>query len=228
MSYQRCSLAHAALLALVVFAIGPNPNGIAQAQNPSATPKPPATPTPKPPPAPSDPDTGPTGPQPGGPELKLAGTWRLDKSLSQGLIARLQGADEVTWTITQEGQTISISQKVLGGQSPAGAGGGGGMADYGRDPTSSPPTYTVNGREAVTDVPFGQSMGKLTTKATMIGNTLELMRKTTFLTPDGTERVSTTTQQLSLSDGGKTLTAKIHTESSRGPLPDSTLVFKKQ
>src|SRR5437764_11238382 len=108
MSYQRCSLAHAALLALVVFAIGPNPNGIAQPQNPSATPKPPATPTPKPPPAPSDPDRDPTGGRPGGPDdahvPNLAGTWRLDKSLSQGLTARMQAADDVTWKITQDNQ----------------------------------------------------------------------------------------------------------------------------
>lgn len=227
MFYQRCSRGHSAFLVLVVFAIGPNANGIPAPQKPSATPKPTATPTPKPPPSPSDPDKDPTDNRPGGPLARvpnIAGAWRLDKSLSQGLSARLQGADEVKWTITQDDQTISIDQRVYGGEPPAafpvGKAGGGG----GRGPTSNGQSYIVNGKEAVSDVTFG----KLMTKATMIGNTLELMRKTTVVDADGTERFSMTTQQLSLSDGGKTLTAKIHTESSAGGRPDSVLVFKKR
>jgi len=56
----------------------------------------------------------------------FAGTWALDKAKSQGLSQRLQGADSVTWTITQDDKTISIDSKVTGGQPPAGAGGGAG------------------------------------------------------------------------------------------------------
>jgi len=41
----------------------------------------------------------------------FAGSWALDKSKSQGLSPRMQGADSVTWTITQDDKTISIDQK---------------------------------------------------------------------------------------------------------------------
>src|SRR5947207_15160749 len=54
----------------------------------------------------------------------FAGTWSLDKSKSQGLSTRIQGADKVTWTVAQDDKTVSIDQKVEGGQ-PSGGGGGG-------------------------------------------------------------------------------------------------------
>ena len=72
-----------------------------------------------------------------------------------------------------------------------------------------------------------RNTGKLTTKATMSGGTLELMRKITFTDQEGTDRVNTTTQKLSLSGDGKSLNAIVHSEGGRGP-SDSTLVFNKQ
>ena len=42
----------------------------------------------------------------------FAGTWSLDKAKSQGLSQRMQGADKVTLTITQDAKTISLDQKV--------------------------------------------------------------------------------------------------------------------
>src|SRR5260370_28672588 len=54
----------------------------------------------------------------------FAGTWSLDKTKSQGLSTRMQNADSVIWTITQDANTISIDSKVTGGQPPAGGGGG--------------------------------------------------------------------------------------------------------
>src|SRR4030095_15389304 len=62
----------------------------------------------------------------------FAGTWSLDKAKSQGLSQRMQGADKVTLTITQDDKTISLDQKVEGGQPPAGGGGGGGGMGGGR------------------------------------------------------------------------------------------------
>lgn len=164
-------------------------------------------------------------------KANFAGTWNLDKAKSQGLSPRMQGADKVTWTITQDDKTISIDQKVEGGQPPAGgggggAGGGGGMG--GGRPPAGPQSYTLNGNESTSDVTFGQATGKLTTKATWSGSTLELMRKTAFTAQDGTERVNTNTQKLSLSGDGKTLTAVVHSEGGRGGPTDSTLVFNKQ
>src|SRR5215831_1187016 len=109
----------------------------------------------------------------------FAGTWALDKSKSQGLSQRMQNADSVTWTITQDDKTISIDEKVTGGQ-PAGGGGMGG----GRPP-GPPPVYNLDGKEVTSDVTFGQNTGKATSKATWSGDTLELSRKTTFQGPNG-------------------------------------------
>ena len=51
----------------------------------------------------------------------FAGTWNLDKAKSQGLDPRMQNAESVVWTITQDDKTISIDSKVTAGQPPAGA-----------------------------------------------------------------------------------------------------------
>jgi hypothetical protein len=165
----------------------------------------------------------------------FGGTWVLDKTKSQGLSPRMQGADKVTWTITQDDKTISIDQKVEGGQPPAGgggggAGGGGGMGGgggRGAGGPAGPTSYKLDGSEATSDVTFGQASGKLTLKATWSGSALELSRKTSFTTDQG-ERVNTNTQKLSLSGDGKVLTAAVHSEGGRGGPMDSTLVFNKQ
>lgn len=165
-------------------------------------------------------------------KASFAGTWNLDKTKSQGLSARMQGADSVTWTIAQDDKTISVDQKITGGQPPAGGGGGtgggGGMGGGGARPPGGPQSYNLDGKEATSDMTIGQATGKLTTKATMSGGTVELMRKTAFTGQDGTERVNSTTQKLSLSGDGKTLTAVVHSEGGRGGPTDSTLVFNKQ
>ncbi len=153
----------------------------------------------------------------------FAGTWALDKTKSQGLSPRMAGADKVTWTIAQDDKTISIDQKVEGGQPPGG--GGGGMG--GGRPPAGPTAFKLDGSEVTSDVNFGQATGKLTLKATWSGDALELSRKTTFTGQDGTERTSANTQKLSLSGDGKVLTANVHSEGGRGGPSDSTLVFNK-
>jgi hypothetical protein len=158
----------------------------------------------------------------GAASANFAGTWVLDKTKSQNLSPRMQGADKVTWTIAQDGKTISLDQKIEGGQ-PQGGGGGGGMG--GGRPPAGPSVYKLDGSETSMDVPFGQMTGKATLKATWAGDALELSRKTTFTTPEG-ERTSTNTQKLSLSADGKVLTAQVHSEGRGGP-QDSTLVFGK-
>lgn len=167
------------------------------------------------------------------PPPNFAGTWSLDKAKSQGLSPRLQGADSVVWTITQDEKTISIEQKVTGGQPPGGGGGGGtggggggGGMGGGRGP-AGPMAYNLDGKEVTSDITGGQITGKSSLKATWADTALELSRKTTFTTPDG-ERVSSTRQKLSLSGDGKVLTAVVHSEGGRGGPTDSTLVFNKQ
>lgn len=158
----------------------------------------------------------------GAASANFAGAWVLDKTKSQNLSPRMQGADKVTWTITQDDKTISLDQKIEGGQ-PQGGGGGGGMG--GGRPPAGPSTYKLDGSETSMDVPFGQMTGKATLKATWAGDALELSRKTAFTTPEG-ERTSTNTQKLSLSADGKVLTAQVHSEGRGGP-QDSTLVFSR-
>lgn len=150
----------------------------------------------------------------------FAGTWSLDKAKSQGLSPRMQGADKVTLTITQDAKTISLDQKVEGGQPPP-QGGGGGMGG-GRGP-AGPQSYNLDGKEASSEVTFGENTGTRTTKATITGGTLELMSKTAF-----GDRVNATTQKLSLSGDGKTLTVVTHREGGQQPTPDSTAVYNKQ
>lgn len=171
-------------------------------------------------------------------KASFAGTWGLDKTKSQGLSTRMQGADKVTWTVTQTDKTIQIDQKVEGGQPPAGggggtgggggAGGGGGMGGgAGRGPGGppAPAVFNLDGSETNTEV--GQ--GKISLKATWSGGILELARKSTFPGQDGgPDRVSSSSQKLSLSGDGKTLTAVVHSEGGRGGPTDSTLVFNKQ
>ena len=158
----------------------------------------------------------------------FGGTWALDKTKSQGLSTRMQGADKVTWTITQDAKTISIDQKVEGGQPPAGGGGGGnGMGGGGGRGPGGPPApavYNLDGSETSMDM----GPAKATLKATWSGDALELSRNTTFTGQDGTERKSSETRKLSLSADGKTLTAVVHSEGGRGGPTDSTLVFNKQ
>src|SRR5207302_10645389 len=160
----------------------------------------------------------------------LAGRSRLDKAKSERVAQRTMGEDKVTLTITEDDKAISLDTKVEGGQpaggGPGGGGGGGGMG--GGRPPAGPTTYNLDGKEVTSDVTFGQNTGKRTLKATMSGGTLELMNKTSFTGPDGTERVNATTQKLSLAGDGKTLTVLTHREGGQQPTPDSTAVYAKQ
>jgi len=166
----------------------------------------------------------------------FGGTWVLDKAKSQSLSPRMQGADKVTWTITQDDKTISIDQKIEGGQPPAGggggagggagAGGGGGTGGGGGRGPGGPPmaaAYKLDGSETTME----NGPAKSTLKATWSGNALELSRKTSFTAQDGSERTSSETRKLSLSSDGKVLTAVVHSEGGRGGPMDSTLVFNK-
>src|SRR5436190_13340640 len=98
-------------------------------------------------------------------KANFAGTWVLDKSKSQNLSQRLQGADKVTLTITQDDKTISLDTKIEGGQ-PAGGGGGtgggGGMGGGrpGGGGMGGPQAYNLDGKEVTSDVPVGQATGK--------------------------------------------------------------------
>lgn len=162
----------------------------------------------------------------------FAGTWNLDKAKSQGLNPRIQGADSVTWTITQDDKTIAIDQKVAGGQPPAGGGGGGtgggggagggGGRGMGGGGAMGPQSYTLDGKETSTQ---GQNGSTTTMKSAWDGGALVLTRVLAG-SFNGQDFKSTSTDKLSLSADGKTLTVARHSESPRGP-SDSTWVFNK-
>lgn len=155
----------------------------------------------------------------------FGGSWTLDKSKSQGLSQRVQGADSVTWTITQSDKEITVEEKVAGGQMAGGPGGGpGGGGGGGRGGFGGPRTFKLDGSETSSDM----GRGKVARKANWSsdGKTLELVSKSTFTGQDGNEITSTSTDKLSLSGDGKTLTVVRHSEGPRGP-QDSTLVFTK-
>jgi len=170
----------------------------------------------------------------------FAGTWTLDKSKSQGLSQRMQNADSVTLNITQTDKEITLEEKVTGGGpgggpggppaggapaagGPPGGGQGGGMGP-GRGMGGGPRTFNLDGSETTGEM----GRGKFARKATLSsdGKTLELVSKVTFQTQDGNEVTTTSTDKLTLSADGKSLTVVRHSESPRGP-QDSTLVFNK-
>lgn len=174
----------------------------------------------------------------------FAGTWTLDKSKSQGLSQRMQGADSVQWVITQDEKQITIETKVTGGQAGGGQGGPpAGAAATGTPPAGAPPaggaqgggqggrgmgmggprTYNLDGTELATDTGRGKIVRKAAWSADK--NTLELSSTATFQGPNG-EITTTSTDKLTLSGDGKTLTVVSHSESPRGP-QDTTYVFNK-
>jgi hypothetical protein len=168
-------------------------------------------------------------------KANFAGTWILDKAKSQNLSTRQQGADKVSLIITQDEKTISLENKIEGGQPPQGGGGAGGGAGAGGGGRmgggggmGGPQSYNLDGKEVTSDVTFGQATGKRTTKATMSGGSLELLSKTSFTGQDGNERVNSSTQKLSMSSDGKTLTVVTHREGGQQQAPDVTAVYNKQ
>ena len=152
--------------------------------------------------------------------VSFSGTWTLDKSKSQGLNPRMQGADSVSWQINQTDKEITIEEKITGGQMTGGPGGGGGRGMMGG---GGPRTYNLDGSEVTGET----GRGKFARKASWSGDgkALELTSKTTFQGGEG-EMTLTSSDKLQLSADGKSLTVTRHSESPRGP-QDSTLVFNK-
>jgi hypothetical protein len=174
--------------------------------------------------------------------VNFAGTWNLDKAKSQGLSPRMQGADSVSWVITQTDKEITIEEKVTGGQQmggpggtppagaaaaggtpPAGSGGGQGGGQGGGRGLGGPRTFNLDGTETTVDTGRGKSVRKAVWSSD--NKTLELTSKSTFQGPNG-EVTFNSSDKLTLSEDGKTLTVVTHRESQRGP-QDSTLVFTK-
>jgi len=141
----------------------------------------------------------------------FAGTWTLDKTKTQNLPRQWENAESVVLEIKQDAKQITLETKVAGSQFP-----------------SQPVTYNLDGTESTVDMQ-GRMPGKANLKATWSsdGNTLELTSKRTGTGPNGEQFSFTTTDKLTISDGGKVLTSVRHSESPRGA-QDSTLVYTKK
>lgn len=184
----------------------------------------------------------------------FAGTWTLDKSKSQGLSQRIQGVDSLAWTITQTDKTITIEEKVTGGQGGGPGGAAPGAAPSGAPPAGGPPaggappgagqgggqgggrgmgggmggprTFNLDGTETSGETMGGRAKFVRTSKWSSDNKTLELTQKTTFQR-EGEEITTTSTDKLEVSADGKVLTVSRHQETPRGP-QDSTWVLNKQ
>jgi hypothetical protein len=145
------------------------------------------------------------------PAANYAGIWVLDKTKTQGLPRQWESAQSVTTEIKQDAKQITLETKVEGSQFP-----------------SQPLTYNLDGSESTVEVQ-GRMPGKANLKATWSsdGNTLELNAKRSGTGQNGEAFTFTTTDKLTLSEGGKVLTDVRHSESPRGA-QDSTLVYLKK
>ncbi|MCI0338501.1 MAG: hypothetical protein L0226_13065 [Acidobacteria bacterium] len=152
-------------------------------------------------------------------KASYAGTWALDKAKSEGLSQRLQGADSVSWVVTQDDKQLTREQKVEGGQGGQGGGRGAGMG-------AGQLTVKLDGSETSTDRP--QISGKSTTKATWQdgGKILEVSTVTTG-NIQGNDFKATTTEHWELAEGGKVLKVHQKAESPRGTT-ESKMVFTKK
>ncbi len=140
----------------------------------------------------------------------FGGTWVLDKSKTQNLPRQWENATSVTMEIKQDEKQVAIETKAEGSQFP-----------------SQPMSYNVDGSESTAEIQ-GRMPGKATLKATWSndGNTLDLSRKQSG-NFNGQDFTFTTTEKLTLSEGGKVLTIARVSESPRGK-QESTLVFNKK
>ncbi len=140
----------------------------------------------------------------------FSGTWVLDKSKTQNLPRQWENATSVTMEIKQDDKLVTIETKAEGSQFP-----------------SQPMPYNVDGSESTVEVQ-GRMPGKVTLKASWStdGNTLDLSRKQSG-NFNGQDVTITTTEKLTLTEGGKVLTIARVSESPRGK-QESTLVFAKK
>lgn len=136
----------------------------------------------------------------------FAGTWKLDRSKSEGLQGRQAETDQ-TWSVKQDDKQFSVERPGMGG------------------PQSS--TYNLDGSETTAEV-AGRMPGKATRKAKWMddGKILELheVRNVTF---QDTPVAITVTEHWELADGGKTLKVHRVSETPRGK-QEAKLVLAKE
>lgn len=136
----------------------------------------------------------------------FAGTWKLDRTKSEGLQGRMAEMDQ-TWTVKQDDKQFTVDRPGRGGvQSSA---------------------FNLDGAETTSEI-AGQAPGKAMRKVKWMddGKILELneVRKVNF---QGNEITITSTEHWELADGGKTLKVHRVAETPQGKA-ESKLVFAKE
>lgn len=159
----------------------------------------------------------------------FAGEWSLDKSKSTMSQQQKDSIESQTMKVEQTDKEIKSTTETKrvapagGGQGgpPAGGGGMGGGRPGGGG--GGPVTYTLDGKEVVTerDTPNGKFISKTTAK--IEGGKLEVTTKS--VGPDGTERTSKATWELSAD--GKTLTVKRTMPGRDGDVTTESVYTKK-
>lgn len=162
----------------------------------------------------------------------FAGEWTLDKSKSKLDERMAASIESQTMKVEQTDKEIksTVDTKRVegaggppgGGQGgPPGGGMGGGRGGFG----GGPATYSLDGKEVVTERETPNGM-KFTTKTTakIEGGKLEVVSKS--VGPDGTERTSKQTWELS--GDGKTLTVKRTQPSRDGGETTTESVYTKK
>lgn len=142
----------------------------------------------------------------------FSGTWMRDNAKSKGVAGRGGEAPEVTLMVKQDGKTLTVETKTVGGD--------------GQERTQTA-AYNLDGSETTAEA-GGRMPGKVTSKAKWMndGKTLEINSART-LSRDGNEFTVNIQSHWELSDGGKVLTVHSVTETPQGTR-ESTAVYNKK
>ena len=142
-------------------------------------------------------------------KANFTGTWVMDKSKSEGEIA----ATEQTMTITQDGDTLTLQNKMV--------------TDQGEVLISD--SYNINGKE----VEFTQKRnerigkGKRTAKWSADGNGFDSVEDITFETPDGEKITQHVTRKWVMAADGKSFTVELDAQGPNGSQHTKRYFVKK-
>jgi len=161
----------------------------------------------------------------------FAGTWVLDKGRSESLPRQLERVQSYTMLITQDGERLTVENKIESAPRADSApdssrgdrqGRRGGREGRGGRFGQPKATYTLDGKEQSVETP----RGIFSIKALWKGDALELT-ETRNINREGNEMTVTTTDYWELAEGGKVLNVNRTINSPRGT-QQSKLTFNRQ
>jgi hypothetical protein len=151
----------------------------------------------------------------------FSGTWTLDVSKSK-LGNAPTTIESQTLTVTQTDKDLKVEQVTKRTAPPAGGGGGGGGRMGGMMGGDGTNTYTLDGKEAKSEITTPMGSMAVATTAKLDGGKFVLTR--TVNTPNGAR---TSSESWELSSDGKTLTITATRPTRDGGTDTTTKVFTK-